>query len=450
MSEGKRRRVWRRAVRYVLDRYFPERQIHLRTNGQVSFFRFSQFGQLCVAGFVAAATGWAAYATLSYVRHDEVLSAKENQIANAKFAYRSLLDEVATYQQKFTDITGELEDNHNVMLGLVEKNATLRRSLNDTEQRLHKTERNRRQVIGARETLKHRLSELEQEMSDLSTRNYSLKGNLDSAETNLRQVAVQRDRALAQLDDVRKQHEAQQKQMDLQVAGLQGRLKRLQAAQSAAVERLTELAINQIDSVEQVVEMTGLDVGNLLKADSHLKKGEGGPFIPASPDGVAGGQLKASLVNLDNHLGHWQALQGLMKKLPLSAPLNSYYVTSSFGKRRDPINGRWAAHYGLDLGAPLRSPVYATAPGTVTYAGWRGSYGRFVEIDHGAGLKTRYGHLSKVLVKKGQRVDYRQKIGLLGNSGRSTGAHLHYEVVFKGTPKDPANFINAGRHVFKN
>lgn len=449
MRGARKARRWRRWVQNLLDRYFPERQIHLRTNGRIAFFRISQVGQVTTAAFVAGATAWAAYSTLSYVRHDDVVASKETQIATAKFAYRNLLDEVATYQRKFTDITGELEENHNLMLGLVEKNAMLRRSLNDTEQRLQRAEENRRDVVGARETLKGRLAQLETEMSELSTRNYSLRGNLDSVETNLRHVVMQRDRALAQLEDERQQHAAVREQMATQIAGLEGRLKTLQLAQTNAVERLTERAVAHIESVEKVVEMTGLDITNLLEADDGKATAQGGPFIPATPDGVAGGELKARLSNLDSRLGHWEALQGVMQKLPLAAPLNSYYITSSFGKRKDPMNNRWAAHYGLDLGAPLHSSVYATAPGVVTYAGWKGRYGRFIEIDHGAGLKTRFAHLAKVLVKKGQKVDYRQKIGQLGNSGRSTGAHLHYEVVFKGAPRDPMNFINAGRHVFQ-
>ncbi|MFQ5765541.1 MAG: M23 family metallopeptidase, partial [Rhodospirillales bacterium] len=103
----------------------------------------------------------------------------------------------------------------------------------------------------------------------------------------------------------------------------------------------------------------------------------------------------------------------------------------------------------IDLGGPFKSSVYATAPGVVTYAGWKGKYGKLVEIDHGAGLKTRYGHLHKFFVKKGQKVNFHKKIGLLGSTGRSTGAHLHYEVVFKGRAKNPMKFIRAGKYVFQ-
>ena len=169
----------------------------------------------------------------------------------------------------------------------------------------------------------------------------------------------------------------------------------------------------------------------------------------AEPGALPADRLKANLSTLNARLQYSQALESVMRKLPLSAPLDSFSITSRFGKRRDPINRKWAAHYGVDLGSVFKSPVYATAPGVVTHAGWSGIYGRLIEVDHGAGLKTRYGHLYKILVKKGRQLKFRDKIGLLGSTGRSTGAHVHYEITFKGKPKNPMKFIKAGRHVFQ-
>jgi murein DD-endopeptidase MepM/ murein hydrolase activator NlpD len=103
----------------------------------------------------------------------------------------------------------------------------------------------------------------------------------------------------------------------------------------------------------------------------------------------------------------------------------------------------------VDLGAPKTSAVHATALGVVTFSGYQDKYGRLIEIDHGNGIRTRYGHLDKTMVKKGDKVVFNQVIGHVGNSGRSTGAHLHYEIMFKDKPKNPMNFIKAGRHVFK-
>ena len=130
--------------------------------------------------------------------------------------------------------------------------------------------------------------------------------------------------------------------------------------------------------------------------------------------------------------------------------MNSHYVSSGFGKRRDPFNKRWAAHYGIDLVSHFKAPIYSAAAGKVSYVGRNGRYGRLIEIQHGAGVKTRYGHLHKIFVKKGQKIKSYKKIGLLGNSGRSTGPHLHYEVIFRGKPMNPRKFIKAGHYVFKN
>jgi len=139
----------------------------------------------------------------------------------------------------------------------------------------------------------------------------------------------------------------------------------------------------------------------------------------------------------------------VLRTLPLAAPVDRYQLNSTFGIRRDPFNGRLAMHEGIDLANARLSPVLATSPGIVVFAGWKGSYGRMVEIDHGLGVHTRYGHLARIDVKVGQAVDYRDQIGLLGSSGRSSGAHVHYEVRIDGRPLDPMNFLKAGRYVFK-
>ena len=106
-------------------------------------------------------------------------------------------------------------------------------------------------------------------------------------------------------------------------------------------------------------------------------------------------------------------------------------------------------HYGLDLAGWNRSPVFSTAEGVVVFSGRKGRFGRMVEIDHGNGLRTRYAHLFKASVKKGQKIGHRHKVGLLGSTGRSTGPHVHYEVLFDGKQMDPLKFIKAGRNVYK-
>jgi len=206
-----------------------------------------------------------------------------------------------------------------------------------------------------------------------------------------------------------------------------------------------------VDEVEKTVAMTGVDVDGLLLRAAHELSGQGGPFIPVKepPSGTDGTMLMASVASLDGEVGRLETLQLVLRTLPLMAPIDHYFIASGFGIRKDPFNGRFSFHPGLDLANAMLSPVLATSPGVVVFAGWRGGYGRMVEIDHGLGVHTRYGHLARIDVAVGDAVDYRQQIGLLGSSGRSTGPHVHYEVLIDGRPMDPMNFLKAGRYVFK-
>jgi murein DD-endopeptidase MepM/ murein hydrolase activator NlpD len=237
--------------------------------------------------------------------------------------------------------------------------------------------------------------------------------------------------------------------MRRQINELDSRLVELESSEQDAVDQLTERTINLNNSMQRVVELAGLNPEKILQINSNLPRGQGGPFIAAKPDGKPASKLKASLSDLEKHLLQSEGLQDIMGRLPLAPPLTSYRVTSPFGKRRDPINKKWSAHYGLDMGSPYKAAVYVAAPGIVKYAGWKGKFGKMIEIDHGSGLKTRFGHLHKIFVKKGQKVNFRDKVGLLGSTGRSTGAHLHYEISFNGRNMNPIKFFKAGRYVFQ-
>ena len=118
-------------------------------------------------------------------------------------------------------------------------------------------------------------------------------------------------------------------------------------------------------------------------------------------------------------------------------PVAARALTSGFGMRGHPLLGRQRAHLGIDLAAPTGSPIVATSDGVVTTADWRGGYGLFVALDHGRGLETRYGHMSRLGVGVGQRVSKGQILGFVGSTGLSTGPHLHYEMRVNGHPIDP-------------
>lgn len=114
-------------------------------------------------------------------------------------------------------------------------------------------------------------------------------------------------------------------------------------------------------------------------------------------------------------------------------------VTSNFGYRKDPFHGGTKFHAGMDLGAPTGTPVYATGDGYVKRARWSGGYGNLVEMEHGFGYQTRFGHMSRIIVAEGQFVRRGQMVGMVGSTGRSTAPHLHYEVRINGQPTQPAD-----------
>jgi len=126
---------------------------------------------------------------------------------------------------------------------------------------------------------------------------------------------------------------------------------------------------------------------------------------------------------------------------PSIRPLRGGFLSSRFGRRMDPFTGRLARHLGVDFHARTGTPVMATADGIVTMAKKNGSFGLLIEINHGNGFKTRYAHLSKILVRRGQRVKRGEIIGLVGNTGRSTGSHLHYEVIYRKVHRNPLLYI---------
>jgi murein DD-endopeptidase MepM/ murein hydrolase activator NlpD len=140
-------------------------------------------------------------------------------------------------------------------------------------------------------------------------------------------------------------------------------------------------------------------------------------------------------------------LQTSMISIPSAKPVNDVALTSGFGVRRDPFRGGRAMHAGVDIPGPLGTPIYATADAIVGRTGWVGGYGNMVELEHGKGIQTRYGHMSSVLVAPGTRIKRGQQIGLMGSTGRSTGSHLHYEVRLDGRAVNPMPFLRTADYL---
>ena len=138
-------------------------------------------------------------------------------------------------------------------------------------------------------------------------------------------------------------------------------------------------------------------------------------------------------------------MREMIKAVPIGKPISNYHISSTFGHRSDPFNNKSATHKGLDMASHKGNIIRVCADGKVTRAKWMTGYGQILEIDHGNGFKTKYAHLNKMYVKKGQNVLKGDKIGEVGSTGRSTGPHLHYEVLFNGINVDPGAFITANK-----
>ena len=232
---------------------------------------------------------------------------------------------------------------------------------------------------------------------------------------------------------------------------LENKVVELKNTNEAIVQRVHDKTMGRMGELENVIKQTGLNLSELKKEytdtkakHDHKVSAEGGPFIP-DDEGMSS-QEKEMLEGLDN----LAMLTAIVDKLPLSRPIQEADEQSPFGRRIDPINGHLAFHSGLDLAGPVGSKIYAPADGKIIFADVNGAYGNSIDIDHGSDITTRYGHLSKILVHEGQQVKKGDVIGIQGSTGRSTGAHLHYEVRYHDQAINPKNFLAAGDHVWQN
>jgi murein DD-endopeptidase MepM/ murein hydrolase activator NlpD len=230
--------------------------------------------------------------------------------------------------------------------------------------------------------------------------------------------------------------------VDSALVRLQTSLDQVENRQLAALASYEDGMDSRVRRMRGVINDLGLDMAQLEAATPRAPMG--GPFVPV--------KLSADASAFDRQLYRINIARAQMDRLTRTLSLVPYRkpvigeveFTSGFGVRSDPFLGRPAMHTGLDFRAQTGDPVRATANGKVISSGWSGGYGRMVEIDHGNGLSTRYGHLSQIDVKVGDVIKIGQVIGEVGSTGRSTGPHLHYETRIDGEAVDPQKFLRAG------
>jgi murein DD-endopeptidase MepM/ murein hydrolase activator NlpD len=244
------------------------------------------------------------------------------------------------------------------------------------------------------------------------------------------------------VSDVQPNQFAEIKGVDNVLGRLQASLDQVESRQMAALNAVEDGMESRVRRMRGVFTDLGLDMGQMEAATPRV--GMGGPFVPVKLAANAGA-FERQLYRINITRAQVERLNRTLALVPYRKPVvGDVEFTSGFGVRIDPFLGRPAMHTGLDFRASIGDPVRVTANGKVVSAGWAGGYGRMVEVDHGNGLSTRYGHLSEILVKVGEQVKIGQVIGAVGSTGRSTGPHLHYETRIDGEPVDPQKFLRAG------
>jgi murein DD-endopeptidase MepM/ murein hydrolase activator NlpD len=380
-----------KALRQALAWIVPEWQVFIRRpDGASVHFTFTRKRQLALVAGAALVTVWAGVVSMLLAHQPDRLAAKESQLEEMMAATRAAQHRLASSQKMVSEIAREVDGVHANLLVLAESNATL------AKERTAKGASAARVRVGG----------------EPSWNDDDQPGS----------------------DEARKMRE--------QVRRLEVSLDRLKVAYSQVVQNTADAAGTRISDAERSLSRLGLDGGKMIDRQQR-DSGLGGPFIP-----VASSFADDGLHDLLSRLDRWSGAKAVMQKMPLAEPLHQAYdINSGFGTRNDPLNNRTGVHEGVDFGAPFGTPVYATGEGVVESAGPWDRYGLTIDIDHGNGVTTRYAHLSRIKVKEGQKVTRNTVIGLLGNSGRSTGAHLHYEVRLSDTPQNPLKFITAGYNV---
>ncbi len=467
-------------LKALICRLFPDRQILVRANDQVHFVTLSRNVQLVAAGGVLALFGWLAVASSMIFALNHSIDARDARLDRQRIAYDKLVGDVAHYQVKMTQVTRELRERQASLLEMFEPgagtadvagtsaarpedtatreavqrhmrrldgeldaitdlSASLELNLGDVRRRLSAAITERDQVAAARAELWQRLQEAQRREKGETDRNLTLRETLGDTVQQLDRATGDRDRAASERELYRKR-----------VTELERGIADAQEQQQNLVYRLTERAADSIQDAERIVALTGIRPETMIGALRQPVAGsQGGPFLPVGRRDPAK-EMQTSLGQLDVQLDRWEALQKLLRAVPFAPPLDKYTLTSTFGTRADPFTQTQSMHQGLDMSAPRRTQIYAPAPGIVLFASRKDRYGKMIEIDHGMGLVTRYGHLDDITVKPGQRVAFREKIGLVGSTGRTSGAHLHYEVIVKGKPLDPLRFLDVGKYLFKD
>ena len=454
-----------------LNRYFPHRQFYLRSRGSVTFFEFSPTFQITVALGLVGLLGWLGYASVVVIFKEQIISVKDQRYASMQDVYESRISQMqlgydelngllVLAEERFQNATRDLEAKHRQLTALLmqkqamdKKYLGLRRQVADMGRYEGPVFARARAPSDGSNTIHMQTASIEPAVRQ----SRSQKTISDSAIGTVAAAVVPRSNSSNAKTALAQNHVVQK------IAALEDRLDLIQKEQLGLLTDLRESATRQMERYEAILKTAEMPVDTVIAqvggGTSKRKSGVGGPFLAAglgaeiraaAVDGITD-DFEREFADIAEIYGRLDSLATAMTRLPLVTPVEHglYRSTSGFGYRVDPFTGRIAFHAGADMAGEFNTPIMTTLPGRVVFTGLRGPYGLMVEIEHGGGIRTRYAHLKSSLVKPGDFVQLRQKIGTMGSSGRSTGPHLHYEIWFNDVVRSPIRFFDAGRNVFK-
>lgn len=426
----------------ILERFFPERRLFLRSDTDTRFIRLKPSTQL--VAFVGSSTivAWAIIATAILLM---------DSIGSGNFREQAKRDQL-TYEQRLNALSSERDMRTEEALAAQARFNSALTQISDMQSELLASEIRRKELETGIEviqaTLRRTMQERELARAEVVARDQaqaetqtaligsSPLGNdiLDVLSTALNETAAERDEVAANAQLALQAAEQMEHELLLMEEKNDKIFRQLEDAMTVSVEPLTKM-----------FTAAGLDTKSLMDEVRRGYQGQGGPMMPLSFS-TKGAEISEETLRANRLLEQLDQLNVYRiaaETVPFDNPLKSAFrYTSGFGMR-------WGRmHKGTDFAARYGTPIHSTAEGVVVHAGWLSGYGRLIKIKHDHGIETRYAHLAKIRVKEGQRVSRGDHIGDMGNSGRSTGTHLHYEVRVNGRAVNPMTFIKAGRDVF--
>jgi len=430
----------------LLERHFPERRVFLKSDKDTRFVRLSSETQVVAVLGVAIMVGWTSVATAILLM---------DSIGSGNFREQAKRDQ-ATYQERLNILSAERDARAQEALAAHERFNAALEQISVMQSELLESENRRRELETGIEVIQTTLRATMKQREEARAELAALKQNANDPSVAMYASAapVQMEflsDALARTAQQRDQIASDAKSALEQRAELELEIQLMQERNDEIFRQLEEAMVISVEPLDKMFRQAGMPTDRMLDEVRRGYSGMGGPLTPISFS-TRGEELSADEVRANQLLQQMDQLnlyRIAAEKAPFATPVKSAFrFTSGYGYRRDPKTGGRRMHKGTDFAAPTGTDIFATADGVVTHAGWQSGYGRLVKIKHAFGVETLYAHNSKIRVKVGQRVSRGDHIADMGNSGRSTGTHLHYEVRVNGKPVNPMDFIKAANNVF--